>query len=589
MRHALTDAVPSIQRAGNGAWVRCLCCVLAFCVPHEVLAQTQVDKADAQRQIESLQRQEQERLQRDQETKHPRTERVDGMDTAPLLPKITVPALGAKCLDIAEIRIQGATLLANGERARLGSLFAGRCLAVSDIEALLGEVTKYYIDRGYITTRAYLPQQDLTQGRLLVLVVEGVVEKVVIEDGDSHSVSLLNTFPGVAGGVLNLRDLEQGIDQINRLTSNSAELEIQPGDVAGASRVAVRNQARLPWHFNIATDNQGADSTGATQVAIGGTVDNLLGFNEMLSLNHRESTPNDPKRQYAGSDVLNLSIPYGYNTWSFGSSQSKYASVIRVPSGLELVSDGYSKTDNLRLDRVVYRDQFNRATLSATVTTKESKNYLDGQFLGVSSRSLTVLDVDSSLNTRFAGGQLTLDFGYAQGVDAMGAMRDMDNLPDWAARAQFNKTKLGFNFVRPFRVADTDFSFSTQLSSQKAHVTLYGSEQISIGGLYSVRGFVRNSLSGDEGYYWRNEFAMRQPLRIGDETVSIRYYVGYDSGEVKNLTAHIPEGQLTGMVLGMSAQWQGINWDFFHTRPLSGPDGMSLESGQTWFRVSYSF
>ena len=552
-------------------------------------AQTQADREAAQRQAEIIQRLEQDSLHRDQEQSRRRTERVDGMDTKNLQPKIEVPAIGVVCRDIAEITISGAGKLDALERQRIIAEFVNRCLNVGDIERLLAAITKYYIDHGLIAARAYLPPQDLSKGRLEILVIEGVVEKISIEDGNAKSISILNSFPGIEGGVLNLRDLEQGIDQINRLASNSAQLDIQPGEKPGASQVVVRNQPRFPFHFNISTDNQGSESTGAVQTGLTATVDNLLGFNEMFSATHRESTPNEFLRKYSGSDSVNFSIPFGYNTFSLGTSQSKYASAIKVPSGLELISSGNNKTDNVRLDRVMYRDQSTRASLAATLTTKEAKNYLDGQYLGVSSRNLTVLDLDGNLNTNFAGGVLTLDLGYAQGLDTMGALHDMNNLPDWAARAQFSKMKAGFNFARPFRLFNTDISFTSQLSSQKANNTLYGSEQFSIGGLYSVRGFVKNTLSGDDGYYWRNEISVRQPLIIGGETVSTRLYVGYDTGEVKNRTSNIPEGRLSGMVLGLSANWRGATWDFFNTRPLSGPDTMTMESSQTWFRVSISF
>ncbi len=552
-------------------------------------AQTAADIQAAQRQAEIIQRQEQERLQKDQEETRRRTERVDGIDTDKLQPKIEVPALGVTCRQIDTIAINGSPNLPVQVRESIIAKFNHRCLNVSDIEHILAEITKHYIDRGYITARAYLPPQDLSKGQLEILVIEGVVEKILLDDGNRNSVSINNVFPGIEGHPLNLRDLEQGIDQINRLASNNAQLDIQPGEQPGASRVIVHNQPRSPFHLNLSTDNQGSDSTGKNQSGITASADHLLGLNELFSATHRESVPGDPQRQYSGSDTVNFSIPLGYSTLSMSTSRSKYASTIRVPSGLSLIASGTNKTDNLRMDRVVYRDQTTRASLSAMVTTKQSRNYLDGQFLGVSSRNLTVLDLDSSLTTGFAGGTITLDLGYAKGLDAMGALRDMSNLPDWAARAQFSKVKAGFNYAVPFHLMGKDASITSQMTSQHTRNTLYGSEQIAIGGLYSVRGFVRNSLSGDNGYYWRNELSLRHPVSVGSEKIPARFYVGYDTGEVKNITANIPQGHLAGMVFGVSANWRGVTWDFFNTRPLTLANNMTRESSQTWFRLAYSF
>ncbi|MET3130920.1 hemolysin activation/secretion protein [Oxalobacteraceae bacterium GrIS 1.11] len=585
----------SSQACSNWAWNKALFVGLALCLglgaatPRVALAQSQADIEAAQRRAETIERQERARLQHEQDEARRRAAPVDGMDTRALQPKIATPALGAPCRDVRVIGFEGAPGLAPWERARISAAFSGRCLDAADIEAILGQVTQFYIARGYITTRAYLPPQDLSKGRLEILVVEGVVETIEIDDGGAHSISPGNAFPLVAGRVLNLRDLEQGIDQINRLGSNNAQLDIAPGATAGASRVLVHNVPGSRFHLNLSADNQGAESTGKTQAGLSASVDNLLGLNDMLSASHRLSMPHDAGRRDSVSDSVNFSIPFGYSTLSLGTSGARYASTITAPSGLELISSGTSRSDNLRLERVLYRDQATRASFAASVTSKTSKNYLDQQLLAVSSRQLTVLDLDASLNTRFAEGALTLELGYAAGLNSGAALRDADDLPDGAPHAQFGKWKAGFSYARPFRVWGQDASFSSELTAQKAVNTLYGSEQIAIGGLYSVRGFVRNSLSGDDGYYLRNELSLRRSLTLAGETIGSRWYIAYDSGVVSNRAPNVPQGRLAGMALGVAFNWRGAQWELFHTRPVSVAEGMGREAGQTWLRVAYSF
>lgn len=569
--------------------MRCavLCMATVALAPMLSSAQTPADIGAAQRQAEILQRQEQERLQQDDARR--RNDPVDGLDTRQLQPKINVPELGASCRSIRVVNISSAPNLSAAMRQRITDEFTGRCLNVADIERILGEITKFYIDRGFITTRAYLPQQDLSSGQLEILVIEGVIEKIVINDGGANSVSIGNVFPQREGGLLNLRDLEQGIDQINRLPSNNAKLDIQPGNATGGSVVVINNRPARALRASINTDNQGSVSTGATQTAITLMADNLLGINESLSLTHRESVPGQAGRRFSASDSINLSIPFGYSTVSLGTNRSVYFSPITLASGLELITSGSSKSDNIRFDRVVYRDQSTRASVSSTLTGKDSKNFLGSFFLDVSSRKLTVLDLDASLTTGFLGGVLSLDLGVARGLTAMSALRDAPDLPDTAPRAQFSKLKAGFNYAKPFRVLGKDISFTSQMTGQKANNVLYGSEQISIGGLYSVRGYVKNSLTGDDGYYWRNEVSVRQPIELGGEVISSRLYAGYDRGYVSNRVPGGAQGKLEGMVAGVSVNWRGASWDFYHTRPITMTSNMVRETGQTWFRLGYSF
>jgi hemolysin activation/secretion protein len=97
---------------------------------------------------------------------------------------------------------------------------------------------------------------------------------------------------------------------------------------------------------------------------------------------------------------------------------------------------------------------------------KDSKNYLADEFLAVSSRPLTVFDLDASVSTRAGGGVLSADLGYARGLKLAGALRDPAGLPDYAPRAQFGKFKLGLGYMRPFRIGGLDALFSTQFSAQ---------------------------------------------------------------------------------------------------------------------------
>lgn len=551
-------------------------------------AQTPADVEAARRQAETLQRLEQERLRQDVERARPPERAPEGIDTRSLAPKPDASSAGSGCHVIREIVIVGARRLDASVPEMLKARFVGRCLGVAEIEEILGEITRAYILKGYVAARAYLPAQNLSSGRLEIMVVEGAVSSIRIEDGGRSSISKGNVFPGIEGRALNLRDLEQGIDQINRLASNNAQLDILPGDKAGESVIVIRNEPRRPFHFNVGYDNQGDPSTGRHQTGATFSFDNPLGFNDFIAVTHRESTPGDEERKYSGSDSFLYNIPFGYSTLTLGKSRSRYVSTILLPSGLDMKSSGNSTISFAKLDRVVYRDQATRLTVSATLTTKESKNYLADQLLQVSSRDLTLLDLDASLATRVGGTALQVDAGIAQGLDAFGALSDPSGLPATVPRAQFLKYKLGANLTLPFTLASHDAMFTSQISSQYSEKVLYGSEQLLIGSLYTVRGFLRNTISGEKGYFWRNELSMRFPVNLGETPIAGRAFLAYDLGEATSRAPGTPSGRLTGCAFGFSVAWKGATWEWFHARPLSGPAWMNLESPQTWFRVSFA-
>lgn len=553
-----------------------------------VLAQSTADIDAARRQAEILQRQQQEQIRREQEALQPTEKAPGGVDTRALVPKVDASKAAGKCRDINEIAISGAPRLSASVREQIDKQFAGRCLGVSEIEQVLGEITKDYVLRGYVTTRAYLPAQDLSKGKLDITVLEGAIEKLRIEDKGHRSFAPGNTIPARPGDVLNLRDLEQGIDQINRLASNKATLDIQPGTLPGGSEVVIRNEPAPYYHLLFSLDNQGSVPTGKNQLGASLSTDSLLGWSEFMLFTHRESIPGDKLHQYSTSDSFMLGVPYGYNTFSYNGSISRYVSTIHAPSGLDLTASGDSASNALNWDRVVYRDQRTRANVAGTFTNKETRSFLEDQLLGVSSRKLSIVDLDGNVSTHVGDGILGLSLGWTQGLSTAGALRDMDNLPLEAPRAQFKKLKYGATYNLPFLWQGGEWTLSSALTGQSARTTLYGSEQMAIGGIYTVRGFSRSTLAGDSGYYLRNDLSLRQLINLAGAQLPTRWFVALDMGAVRNRVPEVPQGMLAGMAAGASINWKGATWDIFGACPLMRPAFLELEPCQTWFRLSYA-
>lgn len=562
--------------------------IVILCADFATAAQAQTAPgAAAARQADLLQRQSQERIQRDIESALPAGPAPSGAGIAVPTTPVEAFADGKACHDIQQVAIRNAPNLPAAVRDGIAAAYNGRCLGAPQMEQILAEITKSYIDRGYVTTRAYLPSQNLTAGRLEVLVIEGRVGSIVLDDGAREAIHAPGVFPP-AGALLNLRDLEQGIDQVNRLASNNARLELRPGSVPGDTEVMIRDTASRPYHAWISADNHGADSTGRNQLALAFTADRLLGLNELLLVTHRRSQPNDESRKASVADSLSLIIPFGYTTASFSTSRSHYVSSVITPGGTSLRFNGTGRSDSMRIERVLHRDRDSRWTLAGSLTSKDTNNYLADEFLAVSSRKITVLDIDAGVNAAVRGGVLSASVGYARGLRLGGALHDPSDLPDLAPRAQFGKVKLGFSYLKPFQVHGLNAQFSTQFSAQRAQHVLYGAEQVLIGGIYSVRGFRNNTLSGDHGWISRNEFSVYPALPPGAMSLPLRLYAAIDAGGVSDRRSGLPQGRLAGAALGVSASWKSATVDLFHARPLSQPDSFRREPAQTWLQISYA-
>ncbi len=87
-------------------------------------------------------------------------------------------------------------------RASCFQPFIAQCLTASDLNRLLSDITHAYLKRGYVTTRAYLPPQDLQDGVLQIQVIEGRLES--IDGGDlSSALETSMSSPAKVGERLN--------------------------------------------------------------------------------------------------------------------------------------------------------------------------------------------------------------------------------------------------------------------------------------------------------------------------------------------------------------------------------------------------
>jgi len=212
---------------------------------------------------QELIRDRQNRLLEEQQRRLEELKDLPGKTRAPTAP--AAPA-DSRCFLVKHIELNGAQGLSAVERERLLKPYIGQCLGVARLNELLKVITDHYIARGLVTSRAYLPQQDLATGQLRVQVVEGKLEGLKGADGSRLSErELAMAFPGKPGDLLNLREVEQLVDQLNRLASNQAQMELTPGTQVGGSTVLVKNTPKKPWRAGLSRSNDGQKSTGEQQ------------------------------------------------------------------------------------------------------------------------------------------------------------------------------------------------------------------------------------------------------------------------------------------------------------------------------------
>lgn len=499
------------------------------------------------------------------------------------------------CVQVDTIDYVGATLLSHSDKHAISAPFVGRCLSMSQINEVVRAMTNLYVRRGYVTARVFVPGQDLGSGNLELRVMEGEVESIRLnEDSPADRRRIAAVFPsGMLGKPLNLRDIEQGMDQLNRLPSGNAQLRIEPGGKAGASRIVVTDQPCKIWRFKIGLDNSGQKSTGETKASASMDKDNVLGLSDMLSVNLSA----DAKALLDGSRPRSrgvsgyYTVPFGYWSVTASASLSEYHTHLDG-GGASYVSDGRTSTYGLDVNRVLHRSDQSKTTAGISLNTKDVDNYIEKERLVAGSYDLTVLGASLSHNRRLLDGVLGLNAEFHLGLPLLGSQGDKTSDKSVPKR-EFRKVSLTGGWKRPFDIAGQPFTFSTQGAAQWSPDTLFNSERLDIGGRNTVRGFQLESLAGDSGGYVRNEIAMSiLPQSSGPFSVfnDLQVYAGYDTGFIhRDKDDDYERGVLQGAVLGLRTRGGYLDSDLAVSRSLDAPSFTKKRDWEIYWTLNANF
>ncbi|WP_313434298.1 ShlB/FhaC/HecB family hemolysin secretion/activation protein [Atlantibacter hermannii] len=497
----------------------------------------------------------------------------------PAAPVQPVTASGP-CFTVHRIMLDGTTLIDERQQQRLVQPWQNQCMDMARINELTNKVSDWYISRGYITSRAFLTEQDLRSGELHFAILEGKLEKIRMDGVPERELKM--AFPGLQGKILNLRDIEQGMEQINRTRTTPVQIEILPADKQGWSVVHLTAAPEFPLSASASFDNSGQKSTGVGQISGGLTGNNLLGLADSWFVNGGRSSAFSNSKD-AQNFAAGVSIPYGYSLLDYSYSWNNYLSTIDN-NGYLWRSSGDTETHRVNLSHVLFRNGDIKTGVSVGLSHRINHNYLNDALLESSSRKLTSLLFGLNHTQKMFGGVATFNPTFSRGMPWLDAESDDSKNGD-LPKAQFRKWSLNASFQRP--VAENLWWLASTYG-QWSPDRLYGSERITIGGESSVRGFKEQSISGDNGAYWRNE--LNYTLFTLPVIGQVNTLAALDGGWLhSDKRDRYSAGTLWGAATGLSTTSGLVSTAFTVGLPFVYPDWLGPDHVTIYNRVAVAF
>ena len=460
--------------------------------------------------------------------------------------------------------------------------YKGKCIGREGINTIVRGVTAKILERGYSTTRVGIPEQDMSSGTLKLTLIPGMIHELRFADPKMAG-TWKNAFPTSAGKLLNLRDLEQGLEQMKRVTSQDVEMQIVPAAGLGESDVIISVKRTKPWTAILNLDDSGAKGTGKNQAGVQLGFDNLLGANDIFNIGTSSDVDRNSYMRGTSGDNFSYSIPYGYWTSMLSASKYQYHQRI-IGAASSFVSSGKSQNLEAKVGYLFYRDQFSKSSFQFGTGKRLSHSYIDDTEVLVQKRDTAFAEIGLIHKHYIGQAQIDTTLAYRWGVPWFGAQNDSADLPGTSPHYRYSLETLDVSLIMPFMLAGRALSYSATFRAQNTNTALYASEWFSIGNRWTVRGFDgETALSAEKGYFMRNEIG----IPISNTAQSA--YVGFDFGEVFGYnTANLPGNKLAGFTTGLRGSLgSSAMYDIFAGWSLYQPQYYQTDQPAAGFSLMY--
>lgn len=457
------------------------------------------------------------------------------------------------------------------------SKYEGEKIGVEGINLLIKTINEALIDRGFVTSKVYITEQNLGEGSLIISLNAGVIGTIRFKEPVWGTYS--NAFSVHAGDVLNIRDVEQGLEQMKRVPSQDVAIKLEPAESVGATDIVIEVNRTNPWKITMSLDNSGTKDTGKLQASTSLEIDNPFSRNDIFSISYNKDAEKNDTRYGTKANSLYYSIPFGKDTISYSRSKYQYHQTVTYAVN-PFISTGKISSDRLSLTHLLRRDQNRKTNLEIAIGKNQRHSYINNTEIEVQRQETSNMQI--GINHRQYIGNRVLDAAitFHKGVPWFGAQPGpTDNIPGQATTL-YSMYVLNGSYNAPVQIGDIRAKYLLELRAQKTKDAVYGSEFFSIGGRYSVRGFDgEQTLSAENGITLRNElnFGLKENQEI---------YVALDYGKVSGeSTKYLLGRELLGGAIGWRGKIKDLHYDVFIGWPIKKPEGFKTAKRTYGFQI----
>jgi hemolysin activation/secretion protein len=499
----------------------------------------------------------------------------------PPRPLLETPAPSTTRFRVQQIEVRGSTVLQT-EIAALIQPFVNRDVTFEELVELRSQITQLYIDNGYVTSGAFLlNNQDLDRGIVQIQVIEGELEQISISGLTRLNQEYVRSRLSLAATVpLNQNRLERALQllQLDPLIEQ-VNAELTAGNSPGRSILQVSLREAPPLNASISGDNYQAASIGSAQASVAVGYNNLLGWGDRLSGQFGITAG---LNLYSLSYTIPVNVRDGAIALQFNNSNSRIIeaefSDFNIRSETQTVSLGFRQP--------LMRSPNREFAVGLSLDLRQSQTYIlndipfsfsAGAENGAS--KVTVLRFSQDWVDRDIRRVLAARSQFSLGLDALDA-----TVNDTGTDGKFLSWLGQFQYVQQM---SSRILLLTRINLQLTPDSLLSLERVGIGGVETVRGYPQNQIVTDNGIWGTIEAR----IAVTSEPNRLQIVPFVDLGRGWN--HRTPNPDITTLAsIGVGLRWlpmSDLSLRLDYGLPLTNvrSQGNSLQDNGFYFSIRY--
>jgi hemolysin activation/secretion protein len=437
----------------------------------------------------------------------PRTPVVDPVQQeAPVDDAQAVGDASARFL-LNEVRFSASELLSAETLAAIRARYQGREVSLAELNMMVEEVNAAYAAQGITTAKALLREQSIEGGRVDVTLLEGRLGQLQVTGEGKVPVRFVEKrVHQQVGDVVQTDRLRDDLVYLNRTSDLQVRALLRPGEAAGLTDIVLMTEVPERSNWGVFIDNSGVETTGRERYGVQGQFWGLASINDLLSGSVAYSRGGlEGRISYSG--IVNK------RNGRLGVNVSRNQINIIDGAYRDLDITGESTSYGLDFTQPWIANQ--NWMLSTVASIARSNSISEIADVRVSEVDSTVMTLGLNTGYRNDG----YDWTFYQGVSRIQTDETLVN------GRSFTTANGSTSWTQ--RIGGSGLLYRAQLGWQfTSGDFLPSSNLFQVGGIGSVRGYVRGALSGVKGYFGSVE--LHRPYRQAHDV-----YVFFDHGDVR--------------------------------------------------------